>query len=40
MDVGLAIFLTGDVQHPAELAQRAEAAGYESLMLTELLPSP
>ena len=35
MDVGLAIFLTGDVQHPAELAQRAEAAGYESLMLTE-----
>ena len=26
MDVGLAIFLTGEVQHPAELAQRAEAA--------------
>ena len=35
MDIGLAIFLTGDVQHPAELAQRAEAAGYESLMVTE-----
>lgn len=35
MDVGAAIFLTGDVQHPAELAQRLEAAGYESLMLTE-----
>ena len=35
MDVGLALFLTGEVQHPAELAQRAEAAGYESLMVTE-----
>ena len=35
MDVGLAIFYTGDVQHPAELAQRAEQAGYESLMVTE-----
>ncbi|MBE2316837.1 LLM class F420-dependent oxidoreductase [Solirubrobacter sp. CPCC 204708] len=35
MDVGAAIFLTGDVQHPAQLAQRLEAAGYESLMLTE-----
>jgi probable F420-dependent oxidoreductase len=35
MDVGAAIFLTGDVQHPATLAQRLEAAGYESLMLTE-----
>lgn len=35
MDVGAAIFLTGDVQHPAVLAQRLEAAGYESLMLTE-----
>ncbi|RKQ92291.1 putative F420-dependent oxidoreductase [Solirubrobacter pauli] len=35
MDVGAAIFLTGEVQHPAELAQRLEAAGYESLMVTE-----
>jgi probable F420-dependent oxidoreductase len=35
VDVGLAIFLTGDGIHPAELAQRAEAAGYESLMVTE-----
>jgi probable F420-dependent oxidoreductase len=35
MDVGAAIFLTGDVQHPAKLAQRLEDAGYESLMLTE-----
>ena len=35
MDVGAAIFLTGDVQHPAVLAERLEAAGYESLMLTE-----
>jgi probable F420-dependent oxidoreductase len=35
MDVGLALFLTGDGIHPAELATRAEAAGYESLMVTE-----
>ena len=35
MDVGLAIFLTSDTPHPAHLAQVAEAAGYESLMLTE-----
>ena len=35
MDLGLAIFLTADTQHPAELAQRAEDAGYESLMVTE-----
>jgi probable F420-dependent oxidoreductase len=35
MDVGLAIFLTGDGIHPAELARRAEAGGYESLMVTE-----
>jgi probable F420-dependent oxidoreductase len=35
MDIGLAIFLTSDTPHPAHLAQVAEAAGYESLMLTE-----
>jgi probable F420-dependent oxidoreductase len=35
MDVGLAIFLTDVTPHPAELARRAEDAGYESLMLTE-----
>lgn len=35
MDIGAALFLTGDVQHPARLAQRLEAAGYESLMVTE-----
>src|SRR3954451_24468124 len=35
MDVGLAILLTGDGIHPAELAKRAEDAGYESLMVTE-----
>jgi probable F420-dependent oxidoreductase len=35
MDVGAALFLTGDVEHPARLAQRLEAAGYESLMVTE-----
>jgi probable F420-dependent oxidoreductase len=35
MDVGLAIFLTGDGIRPDELARRAEAAGYESLMVTE-----
>lgn len=35
MDVGAAIFLTDEVQHPAKLAQRLEAAGYESLMVTE-----
>jgi probable F420-dependent oxidoreductase len=35
MDVGAAIFHTGDVQHPGELAQRLEDAGYESLMLAE-----
>src|SRR5215207_1100944 len=35
MDVGLAIFLTADTPHPAELAKRGEAMGYESLMVTE-----
>jgi probable F420-dependent oxidoreductase len=35
MDVGAAIFLTGECPHPARLAQRLEDAGYESLMLTE-----
>jgi probable F420-dependent oxidoreductase len=35
MDVGLAIFLTGDGIHPAVLAQAAEERGYESLMVTE-----
>ncbi len=35
MDVGLAIFLTAETPHPAELAKRAEDAGYESLMVTE-----
>ena len=35
MDVGAAIFLTDEVQHPAVLARRLEEAGYESLMLTE-----
>src|SRR3954447_9282222 len=35
MDVGLAIFLTGDGIHPADLARAAEERGYESLMLTE-----
>ena len=35
MDVGAAIFLSDRVQHVATLAQRLEAAGYESLMLTE-----
>ena len=35
MDVGLAIFLTGETMHPAELAKRAEDAGYESLFVTE-----
>ena len=35
MDVGLAIFLTSDTPHPAELARTAESMGYESLMLTE-----
>ncbi len=35
MDVGAAIFLSDEVQHVATLAQRLEAAGYESLMLTE-----
>ena len=35
MDVGLAIFLTSDTPHPAELAKRAEDGGYESLMVTE-----
>ena len=35
MDVGLAIFLTDATPHPAELAKRAEDAGYESLMVTE-----
>lgn len=35
MDVGAAIFLSDAVQPVAELARRLEAAGYESLMLTE-----
>ncbi len=35
MDVGAAIFLSDEVQHAGTLAQRLEAAGYESLMLTE-----
>src|SRR3954467_3673143 len=35
MDVGLAIFLTGDGIHPAELARAAEERGYESLFVTE-----
>jgi probable F420-dependent oxidoreductase len=35
MDVGLAIFLVGDGIRPDTLAERAEAGGYESLMLTE-----
>ena len=30
MDVGLAIFLTGDVQHPAELAQRGRGSAATS----------
>jgi probable F420-dependent oxidoreductase len=34
MDVGLAIFLTGDGIHPADLARAAEERGYESLFLT------
>jgi probable F420-dependent oxidoreductase len=35
LDVGLAIFLTADGIRPDALAERAEDAGYESLMLTE-----
>ena len=35
MEVGLAIFLTGDGIHPADLARAAEDAGYESLFVTE-----
>jgi probable F420-dependent oxidoreductase len=35
VDIGLATFLTGDGIHPAELAKRAEDAGYESLMVAE-----
>jgi probable F420-dependent oxidoreductase len=35
VDVGLAIFLTGDGIHPAVLAREAEQSGYESLMVTE-----
>jgi probable F420-dependent oxidoreductase len=35
MNVGLAIFLTGDGIHPADLARAAEERGYESLMVTE-----
>jgi probable F420-dependent oxidoreductase len=35
LDVGLAIFLTGDGIRPDELAKRAEDGGYESLMVTE-----
>ena len=33
MDVGLAIFLTGDGIHPSVLAAAAEERGYESLMV-------
>jgi probable F420-dependent oxidoreductase len=35
VDLGLAIFLTGDGIHPAVLAREAEQRGYESLMVTE-----
>jgi probable F420-dependent oxidoreductase len=35
MDVGLAIFLTGDGIDPAVLARAAEERGYESLFVTE-----
>jgi probable F420-dependent oxidoreductase len=35
LDVGLAIFLTGDGIRPDDLARRAEDAGFESLMVTE-----
>jgi probable F420-dependent oxidoreductase len=35
MDIGLAIFLTGDGIHPATLAREAERRGFESLMVTE-----
>ena len=35
MEVGLAIFLTGDGIHPATLAREAEERGYESLFVTE-----
>jgi probable F420-dependent oxidoreductase len=35
MDVGLAIFPTGDGIHPVELATAAEDAGFESLFFTE-----
>ena len=35
MDVGLAIFLTGDGIRPDELARAAEERGFESLFFTE-----
>jgi probable F420-dependent oxidoreductase len=35
VNVGLAIFLTGDGIHPAVLAKAAEERGYESLFVTE-----
>jgi probable F420-dependent oxidoreductase len=35
VNVGLAIFLTGEGIHPAVLARAAEERGYESLMVTE-----
>jgi probable F420-dependent oxidoreductase len=35
MEIGLAIFLTGDGIHPAVLAREAEQRGYESLFVTE-----
>jgi probable F420-dependent oxidoreductase len=35
MDVGLALFLTGDGIRPDVLAREAEARGYESLFVTE-----
>ena len=35
MDVGLAIFLAGDGIRPGRAGPRAEARGYESLMVTE-----
>ena len=35
MDVGLAIFLTGDGIRPDVLAAAAEERGFESLFLTE-----
>ncbi|HWK30360.1 MAG TPA: LLM class F420-dependent oxidoreductase [Solirubrobacter sp.] len=35
MNVGLALFLTGDGIHPATLAREAERRGFESLFVTE-----